>query len=175
LPLALASVAWACGVLATLKLDTKVAAPGDTVTATGKNYSSAQQFGDVEIRLQKRNGRLLATTPASASGRINDTFALPEDLDPGWYVVVATQYNTNTGTPKNGTPGRTSLRVQGTSNGGTVAAPWSSGGPPIGGGAGGQSLLPLLLAGLLSLSMLAGGLTLLGRRSRNVPGTQLGV
>ncbi|MGH2918859.1 MAG: hypothetical protein ACRDLS_09735 [Solirubrobacteraceae bacterium] len=172
MPLVVVSTAWACGVLATLKLDKKVAAPGDAITATGKNWGTAAGVSDVTLRLKKRSGQVLATTPALTGGRINETFALPTSLRPGWYVVLATQFNAN-GTPKTGTPGRTTLRVQGTARkrrGEVVAAPWSSSAPPAGpsaqlaGDGGSNSLLPILLGGGLSLTMLAGGWALLSRK-----------
>ena len=102
----------------------------------------------------------------------------PQNLSPGWYVVIATQYNAN-GTPKTGTPGRTSLRVQGTSNRSEAApAPWSTSTPsgpsasaaPLG-GIGSQTLL--LLGAGISLSMLAFGWKLVGRKTRALPETQL--
>jgi hypothetical protein len=180
LPLAVASVAWACGVLATVTLDKKVASPGETVTATGKNWGTAAGVSGVSIRLQTRTGTVLANTPALTGGRINETFALPNSLSPGWYVVVATQTNAN-GTPKSGTPGRTTLRIQGVaSSKSSEAAPtaWgpaSSGPPASSGGSGSPSLLAILLAASLSLTMLAGGWTLLSRRGRTSGAPQFGI
>jgi hypothetical protein len=175
LPLAVASVAWACGVLATVTLDKKFASPGEAVSLTGKNYATTAVGGAsaVTVRLQSRNGTVLTTVPAVA-GRISDTFTVPSNLSPGWYVVLATQSNAN-GTPKSGTPGRTTLRVQGSAAGATpAAAPWSSTKPqgpaasqaPVGSGSGGPSMLMILLASALSLTMLLGGWRMLGRKSR---------
>jgi hypothetical protein len=173
LPLAAASVAWACGILATLKLDTKVAAPGQAVTATGRNYGTSN-VSDVTIRLRSRDGQVLATSTPLAGGVLNATFPLPANLSPGWYVLVATQTNNSNGTPKAGTPGRTTLRVQGTAASGATpaASPWSSSTPsgPAAESAlsgGGGSPLPMVLAIALSLSMLAGGWTLITRHSRS--------
>jgi hypothetical protein len=170
LPLAATSVAWACGILATLKLDTKVATPGQAVTATGRNYGTSG-VSDVTIRLKSRDGQVLATSTPLAGGVLNATFPLPTNLDPGWYVLLATQTNTN-GTPKAGTPGRTTLRVQGTAGSGAtpVASPWTS--KPSGPAAesfsqGGGSPLPMVLAIALSLTMLAGGWTLITRHGRS--------
>lgn len=169
LPLAAASVAWACGVLATLTLDKKVAAPGQAITATGKNFSSTGTA--VTIRLKSRSGTVLATTAANAGGKIDATFPVPASISPGWYSVMALQ-NTDKGVPKSGTPARTTLRIAGSRKQSAVAAPWSSSEPA---GPSGQSALPMILAIVLSLSMLAAGWTLVGRRSRTVAGPQLGV
>jgi hypothetical protein len=172
LPLAVASVAWACGVLATVTLDKKVASPGQAVGITGKNYANTTVGGasPVTVRLQSRSGTVLTTVPA-VGGKIADTFTVPSNVSPGWYVVLATQNNAN-GTPKAGTPGRTTLRIQGSA--GAVAAPWGSTNPsgpaasqaPVGSGSGSPSPLMILLASALSLTMLLGGWKLLGRKSR---------
>jgi hypothetical protein len=176
LPLAVVSVAWACGVLATLKLDKKVAAPGDTITATGRNWATTGHSA-VSLRLKTRDGRVIATTAAQPGGTISETFALPRDLDPGWYVVLATQTNTTTGNPKTGTPGRTTLRIQGSAGAQAVAAPAGANpsGPAVTAGGSGQSLLALLLAGGISIAMLAGGWVLLSRRSRSVGEPQFSI
>lgn len=168
LPLAVASAAWACGVLATLSIDTKVAAPGQAITVTGKNYSNTADGGPspVAIRLKSRTSDAITTINA-AGGQINKTFALPESTPPGWYVVLATQTLAN-GNPKSGTPGRTTLRVQGSADkSAAVAPPWASNNTsgPATGSAGNQSLLAILFAAALSLSMLVGGWSLLNRRN----------
>jgi hypothetical protein len=169
-------VAWACGVLATVTLDKKVASPGQSVTITGKNYANTVAGGasPVTVRLNGRKGTVLTTVNAAA-GRISDTFTVPASASPGWYVVLATQSNAD-GSPKAGTPGRTTLRIQGSSAASAtpVAAPWSSSTPSgptgshasVGTGSGSQSLLAILLAAALSLSMLVGGWKLLNRKSR---------
>lgn len=185
LPLAAASAAWACGVLATLTLP-PVAAPGATITATGKNYSAPTSgtgtptgASDVTIRLQSRTGRIISTTAPPEGGRLNKTFTIPADVSPGWYVVLAMQNNAN-GTPKSGTPGRTTLRIQGAAAG-AAASPWSASGPSgpassqSASGQGGGAMLPMGLAALLSLSMLAAGWTLVSRRGRPLSGPQLSV
>ena len=177
------STAWACGVLATLTLDKSSAAPGAAVNFTGKNYSGSASFGPVSIRLQTRTGQELTTAAAGSNGRISGSFNLPAGLSPGWYVVLGTQYNTTTGAPKSGTPGRTSIRVQGASaarHGGAVATPWGAPTKPNGGSGGApavstgsSALLPTLLGIILSLGLLGTGVTLVAR-SRTANRPQLG-
>jgi hypothetical protein len=176
LPLAVASVAWACGVLSTLTIDKKVASPGQSITISGKNYANTVAGGasPVTVRLKSRTGAVL-TTVAATAGRISDTLTIPASVSPGWYVVLATQSNAD-GSPKAGTPGRTTLRIQGSSSANAIpaAAPWSSSTPSgpaashatAGSGSGSPSLLAILLASALSLTMLVGGWTLLSRKSR---------
>lgn len=168
-PLAATSIAWACGVTAIMTTTTKVAAPGQAVTVSGKNFSSnAVTATPVTIHLRTRTGQQLGGNIApDQSGRITSTFNLPSDLSPGWYVLLATQFNTADGTPRAGTPARTTLRVQGTAA--AAATPWSApSGPPaaFASDTGGGSLVPMLAALALSLTMLAGGWTLVGRRGR---------
>lgn len=176
LPLVATSIAWACGVLATFKLDQKVAAPGQTVVATGKNYSTSVGASAVTIRLSKRSGEVLATTAPVPGGAINTSFALPTNLSPGWYVINAVQFNAN-GTPKAGTPGRTTIRIQGAAA--AAATPWTgstpSGPASFGADSSGGSLLPMLAAIALSLTMLAGGWTLVARKGRPASSAPLAI
>jgi hypothetical protein len=174
LPLLATSIARACGVLATAQVNTKVAAPGQAVTVTGKNYSTNATASAVTVRLSKRAGQVLSTTAPNSGGAISTTFNLPQNLSPGWYVLQVLQFNAN-GTPKSGTPGRTSIRIQGSAA--AAATPWTGNTPsgPAGfaGDTGGGSLLPMLAAIALSLTMLAGGWTLVARKGRLAPGTPL--
>jgi hypothetical protein len=132
--------------------------------------------------LKSRTGTVL-TSVQTTTGKIADTFTVPASVSPGWYVVLATQ-NSASGAPKSGTPGRTTLRIQGSGGSTVVGAPWGgSSGPSspaaqaahAAGGAGSQSLLAILLAAALSLSMLVGGWKLLSRRSRTLREPQFGV
>ncbi|MDQ6803550.1 MAG: hypothetical protein M3065_00990 [Actinomycetota bacterium] len=181
------STAWACGVLATLKLDQQSAKPGDVVKASGRNYLAANSgtppaptnASAVEIRLNNRTGPLLATIPPPDGGAFsNQNITIPSGLSPGWYVVLATQFNSN-GTPKSGTPGRTSIKISGVGaasrrrhSGGAVVTPWSSSKPTGGGGAAlavnagnpsGAGFVPSLLGIMLALGLFGTGLVLVMR------------
>ncbi len=184
LPLVLASTAWACGILATLTLNTQVAAPGQMVTVSGHNYNSSTSAGPVIIHLGSRNGSQVASLTPDSGGNINASLQLPASLNPGWYVAIATQYRTDATSgatiPVAGTPGRTTLRVQGAvasmRHRAAAFSPWGSVNPsgPAGStapaahaaGSSGPPLFPLAVALLLSLTMLATGVTLLGRNAR---------
>jgi len=177
LPLVAASAAWACGVLATLKLDTKVASPGQAVTATGRNYGTSN-VSEVSIRLKSRTGQVVSTVTPVAGGAISKTFTLPQGMDPGWYVVLATQTTLTTGTPKSGTPGRTTVRIQGSAKDAAAGSAWTS--PPAGPSSGSSfasalGSVPMLLAIALSLTMLAGGWMLVTRTSRSASRSPLGI
>ena len=166
-PLALAATAWACGILATLKVEgSSVASPGQQITVTGVNYSSNMTTNTpVQIRWNSRTGPVIAqATPVG--GVISQQVTVPANADPGWYVLNGTQYSISTGQAKSGTPGRTTLRVQGAAA--SAASPWASGpgggaGVTVGGGPGGPPLVPTLLGVALSLGLLASGVTLVSR------------
>ena len=178
-PLAIASTAWACGVLATLKANPGGVAPGQTIQVTGVNYSSAASASDVSVRLNSRTGPVLATTkPPAGSTSISTPVQIPGNVTPGWKVLVATQ--TQNGVPKSGTPGRTTVRVGSAAQAAKSArrksegpgAAWSSSTPtgPSGAGAAtldaggsGSSTFPTLLGIVMSLGLLGAGVTLVGR------------
>ena len=161
-PLAIASMAFACARLATLKLDRSGGRPGVAVDAVGRNFSNDPSSSPVALRFNSRNGRVLWQGRADRQGRISGSFAIP-NARPGHYVIVATQ-QTAEGRPAAGTPGRAPLAVrQGASSAAAAGAPM----PPAAGSPGGGlpaapiALIPLLL---LVLGAGAGGLATMGRR-----------
>ena len=167
--LAVASTAWACANLATLRLDTRAAAPGTDVSGIGRNYSQAGSL--VTVRLGRKGPVLWEGPPVGSRGKITPTFKVPA-VKRGSYVIVATQ-STATGAPVPGTPGRASLRISGPAAGSSQAHPssWASPGPsgpaapeaaPTGQN-GGAPVLPTLAGVLLSVALLGGGLTLVAR------------
>lgn len=104
------SVAWACTALATLDLDHKSGAVvGDVVKGTGTGFDVAPTSSQVEVRLNGREGPLLATARADINGRIAFEFTTPQAA-PGDYVVVATQTNAQ-GQPRSGTPARAPFTI----------------------------------------------------------------
>lgn len=184
-PLAVVSTAWACGILATLKLNTKTVSPNQVVTATGNNYSGS---GPVSIHLKSRTGAVLASTSPDPASRIATSLTIPANTRPGYYVLIATEYKAD-GTPVAGTPGRTVIRVLGSGSAAHRAAvavsPWGSSTPtgPAGStapsaradGSSSQATLPMLLAVALSMTLLASGVKLAGRRPRAATAPQLGL
>ena len=153
-----AATAWGCGALVTLKSSDSVAAPGQTISLSGRNYSTSNTFSTVQIRWNGRTGNVLTdVTPAALANGVPVT--IPNSAKPGWYVVAATQYRLSDGAPKSGSPGRTTVRVQG--NAVTSATPWGAGKPTGSGGSGSPDLpLPGIL---LSVALLAAGMTLVVR------------
>jgi hypothetical protein len=181
-PVGLASAAFACQVLATLSVTPTSGPSGTSVTATGGNYSSSASASNIEIHLDSRTGRVLASTRAGGDGSLNVTFPV-SGVAVGYHTLVATQYNAN-GTPKSGTPGRASFQVTasraatanatGRPSSGEIAVPGvrsvqSLYGRAVkhDGGRAGSSALPPALAAAIGLGALGtiGLVTLRKRRS----------
>ncbi len=178
LPLGVASTAWACAALATLKMENKVVRPGQAVAVTGTGFSdnhAGSTAGDskVTLRLKARNGRVLQDNVDVESRRISTSLRLPSDMAPGYYVMLATQTKAD-GTARAGTPARYAFRVAGSPSSQSVAAsPWSSwqSGPPSSAsvaGDGGLNGQTLLVGGILSLTLLAAGSVLVGRKNQSM-------
>jgi hypothetical protein len=103
------SVAWACTALATIDMDHKEGAVvGDVVNGTGRGFSATTP-NQVEIRLDGREGPLLASVRPAPNGTIAFSFTVPSAAA-GDHVVVATQ-NGVTGQPASGTPARAPFTV----------------------------------------------------------------
>ncbi len=167
----LVSSAWACGLLTTLKAAPSVAAPGQTVQASGVNFSDDMAtFTKVQIRLDSRSGDVLQEVTPGTGGRFNATFQVPASAGAGDHLVIATQNRISDGTARAGTPGRTTIRVTGAAAGSSApaASPWSNSGPGAPGGSAASvdardsGYAPLLGIGL-SLVMLSIGVTLVAR------------
>ena len=171
IPLAVAATAFACGSLATLKLNRATAPVGADVKAVGGNFNSSPRASTVQLRFNGRSGRVLWEGRPDTDGRLTGTFAAP-DARPGYYVIVATQTGPD-GRPAAGTPGRSPLRIKraaasSKSAAAVPAAPFAS--PPSGDGPSAPAVAPVtvLAVGLLSLGLLGGGVAVMrtGRRRR---------
>lgn len=136
--LALASAAYACAVLATLTVTPERARKGATVTGSGGNYRvntdpSAPTVSDVFITLDRRDAAPLTTVTPNPDRTIDFSFTIPNNVKPGWHVVLATQYNLADGSPVAGTPGRASLKVRRTGSGSLAPVAWERSRPPTAG------------------------------------------
>ena len=148
-PVIVASAAFACQSLATLRANPNSGPAGTVVTLTGNNYSGSASASPITIRLDSRTGPILASIPPTS--RFTVTVNIPA-TNAGYHTLLATQY-TASGAPVAGTPGRASFQV----TGGAASADTS----PIVPSA---LLTPLGLAGLA----LSGALVLRRRRSAPV-------
>lgn len=115
LPVLAASAAYACQRLVTLHANPQSAAAGTAVQVTGVNYNTASTSSNVDIRLDGRNGPVLATVAPATLGSKGD-FALevtiPAGTASGNHILVATQTLGN-GAPCAGCPGRANIEVTG--------------------------------------------------------------
>jgi hypothetical protein len=159
--------------LATLKAAPSTVAPGATVQVTGSNYTrdgDKASFSPVSIRLDSRTGPELGTAE-TFNTKISKTVQVPATAAAGDHLLVATQTKLTDGTPKAGTPGRTTIRVSGAAVAASTtpaASPWSSSNPSAPGGSTASADTrgsgdPGLLGIGLSLALLSIGLTLVAR------------
>jgi hypothetical protein len=169
-----ASTAWGCGALTTLSSTPKVAAPGQTIQVSGRNYGATPGNTPVQIRWNSRTGPALegGESLVPAGGVITANVKVPANATPGWYVLNAVQFSSTTGAAKSGSPGRTTVRVQGSAQSSTT--PFGATTPTGSGGSGSPDVpLPGIL---LSAALLATGLTLVARgRAKKANRPVLGV
>ncbi len=118
-PLGTAAAAYACGVVATLTTlsgSPPAAAPGSTVTVTGRYYgtydsSNPSSNGLAQIRLGSLTGPVLASAaPAGNDNSFTVQVTIPADAAPGDTFLAATQKQAD-GTPVSGTPVREAFTV----------------------------------------------------------------
>lgn len=147
-----------------LQVNVKEPVRGQAITVTGTSFSSAAGRSPVNIRLNTRSGRVLATPTPDSAGRITATFPVPSDLAPGWYLLVATQTATANGRHLGFTPGRTRINVRASAAGAVV--PGGRGGLP--------DSPPGLVALGAALLLLTAGATFTARRLRASNRPQLG-
>ena len=110
--LAVAATAYACTNLATIHIKSRSGYPGQTVQATGKDFSGPVTSTAVEVHWNALDGSVKWAGDADTSGAVAFEFTIPKNAKPGrYYTVVATQYSTLDGEPVYGTPARASIRV----------------------------------------------------------------
>lgn len=170
-PLAVVSVAFACGRLATLHLAPSPVRQGATVSGFGRNYTAAPTASEVTLRFNSRTGTVLWSGRPSPNGTIDPSFTAP-NVKSGYYTILAMQ-TTQTGAPSAGTPGRDTLFI-GRRKSTRASAAWVAPGPSAGGGSaagGGVSMPTTLLTVLLAAGLLTSGLLVLqSDRRRRRPG-----
>jgi len=119
-PVLAASIAYACGALASLSVSPASGDVGTTVHGSGKGFSNAHGSSPstepVYVRLGSRTGAILWEGRPDSAGDISFAFTVP-NVAPGSYTILATQNNAD-GTPAAGTPARATFQVTG-----PVAAP----------------------------------------------------
>lgn len=113
--------AFACTALATLNLSEASGPAGTEITATGSSFASVDAGSSaVSIRWNGVEGPVLAQVVPDASGAISAKFKVPANLEPGYYIITATQTE-KSGAPAWGTPAKIAFQVVGP--GGAVTNP----------------------------------------------------
>lgn len=106
-----AVTAFACTSLATLNSSAAQGAPGSNLTITGSSFATSDSGASaVAIHWNGATGPLLATVTPDASGAISANVTVPTNVEPGYYILTATQTEKN-GAPAFGTPAKTSFLV----------------------------------------------------------------
>ncbi|GAC1675363.1 MAG: hypothetical protein PVS3B2_17840 [Candidatus Dormibacteraceae bacterium] len=113
--------AFACTSLATLNLSESSGPAGSEIIATGSSFSSVDSGSSaVAIHWNGVDGPILAQVTPDASGAISAKFKVPANLEPGYYIITATQTE-KSGAPAWGTPAKIAFQVVGP--GGAVTNP----------------------------------------------------
>lgn len=103
----------ACTSLATLNVSQPTGATGTDVNVTGSSFQTTDKGASaVSLRWNAIDGPVLAQVAPDASGSITATITVPANLQPGDYIIVATQTD-KTGQPAFGTPARLAFEVTG--------------------------------------------------------------
>lgn len=114
-PLLAASIAYACGALASLTVQPHQGDAGAVVNGFGKGFNSshggASSAEPVVVRFGSRTGPVVWSGRPDASGGVQFSFVVPK-VDPGQYTLLAMQNNAD-GQPAPGTPARASFEVTG--------------------------------------------------------------
>lgn len=154
-----AMAAYACTNLATLNLSEGSGAAGANVDVTGSAFAPGEDAPAVEIRWDGADGSVLGTAQPDSNGAIATSVTIPQDADPGYHVLVATQMQEGEdgeASPAFGTPARASFVV------GTADQPAEiSEQPAVPAGAGPAASSSTGLIGL-GLLLALGGIALFG-------------
>ncbi len=109
-----AMAAYACTNLATLNLSEGAGAAGADIDVTGSAFSTGDNVQPVEIRWGGTDGPVLAEAEVDSTGAIETSVTIPEDANPGYHVLVATQMQEGDDgelSPAYGTPARASFLI----------------------------------------------------------------
>lgn len=159
--------ALACTSIATLNLNQTSGAAGTNLTVTGSSFATIASGGTaVSVRWNGVEGPVLAQVTPDASGSISASVAVPANVEPGYYIITATQ-NGKDGAAAFGTPARLAFQVTGPSTTGAAQQPGSqpvSQAPTSNGfGIGASSAVLLGTLGVLGLLLfLLGAATFVG-------------
>ena len=173
---ALAAAAYACTNLATLNLSTSTGRPGSQITVTGSSFRGICVCGPqmpptpVQIRWGGVQGQVLVEVTPDAPGTLSAAFTVP-DAKPGYYVIVASQHDPNTGIDAYGTPARATFEILGPRGESVVNQGELEVAPAIDDSVSSGLVALTIGLGVAGLALLAGGSVAVMRqlRGRKVP------
>jgi hypothetical protein len=87
----LSAVAYACTPQATISTNQSGVVAGQTVTGSGRGFSTAPTAGLVQLWWNSTSGSPLWSGNPDASGRISFSLPVPANVQPGYYTIVAGQ------------------------------------------------------------------------------------
>lgn len=165
-----AMAAFACTNLATLNLSQSAGAPGTDIDVTGSSFSTGDDVQAVEIRWGGTNGEVLAEASPDSTGAIETTVTIPEDAQPGYHVLAASQMQEGEDgdlSPAYGTPARSSFLIGSVTEPAEISEPAGvpAAATPDAGVPTGLMALTALLA-LAGVALFGAGLGLFVRESR---------
>lgn len=162
----------ACTSLATLNVSQPTGATGTDVNVTGSSFQTADRGASaVSIRWNAIDGPVLAQVAPDASGSITATITVPANLQPGDYILVATQTD-KTGQPAFGTPARLAFEVTGSGTAAPAVQTVNQAAAPVatsnGLGVGAGTLAVLAGLGVLGILLfIVGAATFIGTYRRS--------
>lgn len=65
--------------------------PATTLEVRGERFSAAADAGEVRLRWDDADGRVLATVAPDQAGELTTTVSIPGDAEEGFHLLVATQ------------------------------------------------------------------------------------
>lgn len=165
---ATAMLAYACTNIASLNLESSTGAAGDRISVTGSSFGAQPE---VVLHWNSIEGAELATVQPDRAGNIATSIVVPENTQPGYYVIVATQTSEDGGQVFGG-PARAAFQVLGPGGEALQAQPagpdqlaqFASGAPAA--ASSGMIALTALL-GLLGLGLFGAGVAGFVRESRS--------
>jgi hypothetical protein len=169
--------AYACTNLASLNLSTTNGRPGESLTITGSSFNIICVCGPqvpptpVKIRWNGIKGEVMAEMMPDKAGVVSASFVVP-NVEPGYYVIVATQHDETYHIDAAGTPARATFEVLTASGQSVVGAGELGSASPSTDESTSTGLIALTVAlGVVGLALFAAGSMVVlrqvtGRRSR---------
>lgn len=166
-----AMAAFACTNLASLNLSETSGSPGTTIDVTGSAFSSGENVQPVQIHWGGAEGEVLTEATPDSSGAFSTSVTIPDNAEPGFHVLVATQMQEGEDgelSPAYGTPARASFTIGAVNDPAEIADTGGSSAAAVTPDAGASTGLIALTAvlALAGIGLFGAGLGLFVRETR---------